>query len=284
MTETHSQPTSLDHETGNHTPKCLWMLAGVVDYKLCDLQYDCERCPFDRVIQSGAQKFDKRIDKADSRFDPPADRLSLARSAHENGDCLPPTLFYHPAHVWARVEEGGRIRAGLDYFAQRLMGRVYSVTLPADDLRVRRGEECWRIAHQAGETALVAPVSGTVTHTNSKLAQSPSLLNRDPYGDGWALIIEPCDLEEGLKALLYGHNAEAWNQTEVDKFQRTANELLNTLTSAAGRTLPDGGLQRDFMSELNGEQMRRLISSFFPVSPGEGELIGNNAILKLKGR
>ncbi|HEU4390929.1 MAG TPA: glycine cleavage system protein H [Blastocatellia bacterium] len=279
----HSEATSPIQETTNHTPKCVWMLAGVVDYKLCDLEYDCERCPFDRVIQSGTQRVNETVDIRNCGFDEQPGRLGAVRSGPDSY-YLPPALFYHPAHVWARVEDGGRIRAGLDDFAQMLIGRIYSVTLPEDDSRVGPGEACWRVAHQAGETALLSPVSGKIVHTNQKLVQSPSLINRDPYGDGWALVIEPSDLERGLKPLLYGQQAQSWNQSEVDKFQRTANDLLNTSSAGAGETLQDGGLQRDFMSELNGEQLRRLISSFFPVSPGNRELNRDNAILKLKGR
>jgi glycine cleavage system H lipoate-binding protein len=281
-----SQVFQLDRQKTNHTPKCLWMLAGVVDYKLCDLEYDCESCPFDSVIRSGSHKLDEQIDNADRQLAAgPIVLAGIARpAAAEHGCDLPSTLFYHQAHIWARVEDGGRIRAGLDDFAQRLMGRIYSVTLPADHSIVRSGEECWRIAHQAGETPLVSPVTGVVSQTNPRLAQSPSLLNRDPYGDGWALLVEPANLEDSLRALLYGQKARSWNETEIEKLYQETNGQLSAITAAAGATLPDGGLRRDFMSELNGDQLRRLIGSFFPVTPEKGDLIGNNAILTQKGR
>jgi glycine cleavage system H lipoate-binding protein len=63
-----------------------------------------------------------------------------------------PMLFYHPAHVWARIEEQGIVRVGLDDFGQKLAGRVYSVQLPPAGTTVGRGAHCWRVTHHAGET------------------------------------------------------------------------------------------------------------------------------------
>ena len=280
--DTRSQRGDVTGDPENHTLECVWMLAGVVDYRLCDLEYDCDNCPFDRVISEGSHKHDSRIDYGST-----LDRATLttaSRDAVVNPSQLPAALFYHPAHIWARVEEGGSIRAGLDDFAQRLVGRIYSVMLPHDRSSVRRGEACWRVAHQAGETALVSPISGVLRRVNDRLAQTPSLLNRDPYGEGWALIIEPTNLEDSLKALLYGSKALEWHRSELAKLYKHTNELLSEPFAAAGVTLPDGGLRKDFMNELDGDQIRRLIGSFLPLSPEEGDLTRDHAVLKQKGR
>jgi len=44
----------LDNETMGDLLKCVWMLADVVAYKLCDREYDCEHCPFDRALRGNA--------------------------------------------------------------------------------------------------------------------------------------------------------------------------------------------------------------------------------------
>jgi hypothetical protein len=110
------------------------------------------------------------------------------------------------------------------------------------------------------------------------------LLSRDPYGEGWALLIEPENLDQSLKALLYGAKAEVWNQDEYQKLYQVTNEAACGLPAGTGVTLPDGGLEKvDFKLVLDAEQNLRLVSAFFPVSQGTGDN-GSSAILKQKRR
>src|SRR5262249_21935091 len=159
--------------------ECIWMLAGVVGYKLCDREFNCEHCPFDLAIRDAAHSWSPSHPLNAGRSD-----LTLV------GDCAVPTsLFYHPAHLWARIEDKGRVRVGLDDFAQRVIGRVYSISLPAPAAEASESCACWSLSHQAGVTSLLSPVAGLVRQINPKLIEQPSLVNRDPYGDGWAFTI-----------------------------------------------------------------------------------------------
>ena len=225
----------------NINQPCWWMVAGVVDYKLCDRNYDCEHCPFDLILQSGSQ--------------------SEKSAATPHG--LIDTVFYHPAHLWVRVEDQGNVRVGLDDFAQRIIGRAYAVSLPHEGLKIEHGKHCWSVTHKAGESSLIAPISGVILEVNWKLKQSPSLLNRDPYGAGWAFLIKPTDLRAGLRNLFYGSRAGDWHRAETEKLYALVTQSSNTANGTL--QLPDGGiLKNDFLSELSVEQMRELISSFLP--------------------
>src|SRR3989304_2509595 len=97
--------------------KCVWMSAGVVGYKLCDMEFRCDECPFDRALQRDRATFRGRAAAALEGID-------------RHGFLLSRSLFYHPAHIWARVEGGGAVRVGLDDFGQKLFGRVDRVLLP----------------------------------------------------------------------------------------------------------------------------------------------------------
>jgi glycine cleavage system H protein len=224
------------------------MLAGVVDYKLCDRNLDCERCPFDLSLKGGEAK-------AGSRLETIPAHSPLEVQSFELKDAV----FYHPSHVWASVEDKGNIRIGLDNFAQSLIGRVYNVSLPHEGLKIERGKYYWTVTHKAGETRLVVPLSGTVLEVNWKLKQFPSLLNRDPFGSGWAFIIKPTDLKTGLGDLFYGPRAVKWHGAEMDRLYSAASELSNSCA------LPDGGrFTKDFLSELSADQMQQLIDRFLP--------------------
>lgn len=243
---------------------CVWMQAGVVDYKLCDRNYDCDHCPFDEALHTRSNQQPL-----------PANR-DHSESTVVQGCRVEPDLFYHPDHSWARIEEDGMVRAGLDDFGQRILGRAYSVSLPALGTRVQPESGCLRLTHQSGFSALAAPAAGHVREINSKLLQRPALISRDPYGQGWLMLIEPDDLKAGLRRMMYGQKVRDWLEHEIEK--------LHSLISDGPSTLNDGGwLTREFMSELTNAQRTRVIDSFFPLS-FDGEAKSNNAIKFPNGR
>jgi glycine cleavage system H lipoate-binding protein len=205
-----NQPQTFNQANSAEVLDCLWMDAGVVDYKLCDRSYDCERCPFDEALHSHPKQdvalSDRTSQTAFGRID--VQGCEVAES-----------LFYHPGHTWARIEEDGIVRLGVDEFGQRMLGTAYSLSLPALHRQVRRGEEAWRVTHQSGVTALASPIAGRVLNVNSNLLLRPALINRDPYGEGWAMMIEPTDLKSCLKRLMYGEKVRQWLAGEIDKLR-----------------------------------------------------------------
>lgn len=251
------------HITSNQTVRpglipCVWMQAGVVDYKLCDRDYDCDQCPFDEGLHTRSSQQALR------------DKRDYLEPLSVQGCRVEPDLFYHPDHLWARIEEGGMVRAGLDDFGERILGRAYSVSLPAVGTKVKPGSQCLRLTHQSGVSALAAPVTGQVKEINSQLLQRPALMSRDPYGEGWLILIEPDDLKGGLKRLMYGEQIRQWLQHEIEK--------LHSLINGEQSTMNDGGwLTPEFMNELTNSQRTRVIDSFFPLSLSE-EAKSNNAI------
>jgi glycine cleavage system H lipoate-binding protein len=238
------------------------MMAGVVDYKLCDREYDCERCPFDQALRASAPPLSPQAgDSLIARGETTARRIPLASSLA--GYQAPDTLFYHPGHIWAKVESGGNVRMGLDDFGQGIVGRVYAVNLPAIGGRLRRGQTCWQITHQAGDVSLLSPLSGCVLESNARLGPQPALINRDPYGEGWALVVQPTRLHECLSALRYGQAVKRWYQHEIERLAQEVSSLLCSSTDQVGVSMPDGGTQTsDCMSLLAADHRRQLVDLF----------------------
>ena len=67
------------------------------------------------------------------------------------------------------------------------------VTLPEVGSQVSAGETCGEVESTKSVSDLYAPVSGTVVERNDALDVSPELVNSDPYGDGWMLVVRPDD-------------------------------------------------------------------------------------------
>jgi len=227
---------------------CVWMDAGVVDYKLCDRSYDCEHCPFDEALHGQRSELPFR----DDLF-----HVQECEVAHD--------LFYQPNHVWMRIEENGEVRVGLDDFGQRLLGTAYSLTLPAEETAIQCGEPWCRLTLQSGVVALTSPVSGKVRKANSSLGFRPSLVNSDPYGSGWTMLVEPLNLEASLKQSFYGPKVGPWLTEEIEKLRLLISELTNDKHMHV--TMNDGGLlTTEFLKGLTVEQTRRVIGSFFPLA------------------
>jgi glycine cleavage system H protein len=112
----------------------------------------------------------------------------------------PEDLRYADNHEWARVE-GTRVRMGISDYAQDALGDVVYVELPSVGASVTQGGACSEVESTKSVSDVYAPVSGTVVEVNSALEDTPELVNRDPYGEGWFAVIEATDPSE-LDALM----------------------------------------------------------------------------------
>jgi glycine cleavage system H protein len=118
---------------------------------------------------------------------------------------FPSDLRYSTDHLWARrSDNAGPVRVGVTDFAQVSLGDVVDVTLPRLGETVTAGEPCGVIESTKSASDLVAPVTGTVASRNDELADSPDLVNTDPYGQGWMFEVDsdPATLDEQLTALM----------------------------------------------------------------------------------
>lgn len=122
----------------------------------------------------------------------------------------PEDLKYTEQHEWARVD-GNSVWVGITDFAQDALGDVVYVDIPEVGTEVRAGEPFGEVESTKSVSDVYAPVTGTVTTRNDALVDSPELVNRDPYGDGWMIAIEASDaseLDRLLTASVYREVAE----------------------------------------------------------------------------
>jgi glycine cleavage system H protein len=120
---------------------------------------------------------------------------------------IPADLRYSKDHLWARPgDDTGLVRIGVTDFAQQSLGDVVAVNLPGPGASVMAGEPCGDIESTKSDSDLIAPVTGTVRTRNGELAESPELVNSDPYGQGWMLEVE---IDPATQARQFGALMEA---------------------------------------------------------------------------
>ena len=108
---------------------------------------------------------------------------------------VPEGLLYTRDHEWIKVE-GNVITIGVTDYGQKKLREVVYVELPTVGQRVEEGEAIATLESVKASAEVYTPASGRVIEVNSKLVDSPELVNDDPYGDGWIAKIE---LEEERK-------------------------------------------------------------------------------------
>lgn len=127
----------------------------------------------------------------------------------------PKDLKYTKEHEWAVVEEGNTVRVGITDFAQDALGDVVYVDLPEPGTEVQAGASFGEVESTKSVSDLFSPVSGRIVQRNDTLDDTPELVNQDPYGDGWMVVIEISDPPE-LDQLL---DADGYRQLVEDGSQ-----------------------------------------------------------------
>jgi glycine cleavage system H protein len=113
---------------------------------------------------------------------------------------FPEDVRYTKEHEWARAD-GARVRVGITDFAQDALGDVVYVDLPETGATVQAHQPLGEVESTKSVSDVYSPVSGTIVERNPMLDDRPELVNEQPYGDGWLVVIEAADAG-ALDALL----------------------------------------------------------------------------------
>jgi glycine cleavage system H protein len=115
------------------------------------------------------------------------------------------------SHEWAKID-GSLVVVGISDHAQKALGDITFIELPAIGRKVARGESCSVIESVKAASDIYAPVSGEISEVNTALDTKPETINKDPYGAAWLFKIknfEPADMSDLLDAAAYETFAES---------------------------------------------------------------------------
>lgn len=113
---------------------------------------------------------------------------------------FPEELKYHKEHTWLRIE-GNTGTIGITEFAQSELGEIVYVDQPNIGNSYKQDEVFSTVEALKTVSDLFIPVSGKVTAINPRLRQEPTLVNSDPFGEGWMIQVELTDSNEAEKLL-----------------------------------------------------------------------------------
>jgi glycine cleavage system H protein len=102
---------------------------------------------------------------------------------------LPEGLLFTKDHEWIRVEDGVAT-LGITEYAQDSMGDVVYLELPNEGASVTTGEPFGVVESVKAVSDLFSPLNGSVIEVNTNLAETPEVINDDPYGAAWMMKIK----------------------------------------------------------------------------------------------
>lgn len=113
---------------------------------------------------------------------------------------VPANLRYSDDHEWCRIE-GEYAFVGITDFAQSELGDIVFVDVPTVGESLAAGDVFGSIEAVKTVSDAFIPVSGEVEEVNPAIDADPSLVNKDPYGEGWIVKVKVADATEYDKLL-----------------------------------------------------------------------------------
>lgn len=110
---------------------------------------------------------------------------------------IPKDLMYAKSHEWLKLE-GQEATIGITDFAQEQLGDLTFVDLPKVGAQLKAGQEFGSVESVKAASEVYAPVAGTVVAVNEALNNSPELINKAPYSDGWIIRVKVESAPQGL--------------------------------------------------------------------------------------
>ncbi len=172
---------------------------------------------------------------------------------------LPEKVYYHPGHSWAVPEGNHLVKVGMNDFAQKLVGKIDTIQMPALGSTLHQGDKGWTLKVDSKEIDMLSPVDGKVVAINEELIRSPEKINKDPY-DHWLMKVEAPRFSADKKQLLTGTLAQKW-------MEEVRENLMSRMNYNLGLVYQDGGLLVDGMARsLDREKWDEIVKDYFLVS------------------
>jgi glycine cleavage system H lipoate-binding protein len=257
-----------NHSTNSVIPenelRCVWMDAGVAEYKLCDKEFRCETCTFNmNVLQENKEKTARQSDHetlpvingraltAEALFN----SILKKRLDHMRTIPVPQDRSYSRGQFWIMQSSAGVYRIGINHVLANLFEPILSVVMSKAPVTVHRHDPfCWVIL-PGGAITLRSPIDATITRFNPALQQIPNLLCAAPFHDGW--IMEITAKSKGLNSFASSNDSQRLVKHSLHNVEQIFKKTFHSLQPIGGTTLFDGGVNLGSIESILGPTLYR---------------------------
>ncbi len=127
---------------------------------------------------------------------------------------IPEGLYFSKDFAWIKIE-GETVRMGITDYAQKSLREIVYAELPSVGTEVKQGEPYGTLESVKAVSDLVAAVTGTIQEVNEEVQSKPEILNEDPYGAGWLIVVKPQNLQSELANLMNFDASVEWHKSQI---------------------------------------------------------------------
>jgi glycine cleavage system H lipoate-binding protein len=242
--------------------KCIWMCAGIVNYKLCYNDFDCENCKFDQVMR-GILDQENLCSSSGKRYIPSdhplrithIDKLVNQAVYHLISDCkIHLDRFYHSSQLWFKWETADLFQIGIDKLLLKILEPVEKIITPQTGKFYQKGQLIAWIIRKEKTFPLHSPLKGMVVEINKNLSfpkykghfEEDSYLFKMKYENSKDEIQNVFGEIRGINC--YINNVKIIKQHLKKAFQN--NALMDI-----GTTFTDGGILEKNLEKILGEKI-----------------------------
>jgi glycine cleavage system H lipoate-binding protein len=244
--------------------KCIWMMAGIINYKLCNRNFQCENCEFHKVMQGILPNNNSDPDYSKNFFGVEDKKDSDVRSNLINqylytifSDCkIHLDRFYSPSHFWYKVDSENTALVGIDKLLIKILEPIDGLIMPEIGKTFSQEQLITWIVRKGKTLPLHTPVTGKVVEINSLFLQKG--IKKVIVNDAYYFKMEEKGLGEKIQQLsghIRGVRYFTDNVSLVRKYLEKA--FLNEQPANIGPTLADGGRIQICMEKVIGEKLFR---------------------------
>ena len=126
---------------------------------------------------------------------------------------VPEGLYFSVDYAWIKVE-GEKVRMGITDYAQKQLREIVYAELPEEGTEINQNDPYGTLESVKAVSDLISALSGTIEEVNEEIKSNPEILNEDPYGSGWLIVIRPSNLDEEIKDLMNFDKAVEWHKNQ----------------------------------------------------------------------
>jgi CheY-like chemotaxis protein/glycine cleavage system H lipoate-binding protein len=174
---------------------------------------------------------------------------------------IPGGVFISKNHTWVSMNQAGIAKIGIDDFAKKLVGRVYSVELPNLGMNVNAGQPLFTIKQGTRSITFNSPVSGKVSQINTILKDNIEAFDVTPYERNWICALDAENLDNEIKDMYIGKSAVSFFQEEIGKFKKVFTDIMKS--EKKSDEYFEEGLFIGQLEKLNDVNWNKVITEFF---------------------
>jgi len=247
---------------------CVWVTAGVLSYRLCAREYECETCPLYRALRGESASAAEAADRESTAVAPTGVEDPVGRYLAELGaGCtLHLDRAYSSDGLWMNPTPSGDVQVGLDDYTLRLLQPLDDVVLPRVGVWLPHGAPCAWLNRGRLAISLRCPVAGEVVAIHPHPTLAPPAEGEAGNGRWW-FQLRPHELPGAAPGLRRNEALLSWFLGRV----RVVHEQLSAVMAPTGSRLTgavqnDGGLPvGDLETVLGRERFEALVGTLFPM-------------------